>query len=120
MKSKFNKSLLYACKGTIVAVKQERNLRIHLYITMLVILSGIICQLSFIEWGIIFLCISSVISLEIINTAIEELVNFISPEYNKKAGKIKDLSSGSILVAAFFSVIIGCFIFIPKFLALFG
>ncbi len=118
MKTKFNKSLLYACRGIVAAIKEERNVKIHLGMTLLVILMGVTCNISLIEWGVIFLCVSFVVSLEMINTAIEEVVNFISPEHNVKAGKIKDLSAGAILIAALFSAVIGCVIFIPKLFAL--
>jgi diacylglycerol kinase len=53
-----------------------------------------------------------------INTAIEELVNMLSPEYNKKAGLIKDVAAGAVLIAAIVSIIIGVIIFLPKMIKL--
>jgi diacylglycerol kinase len=56
-----------------------------------------------------------VLTAELFNTAVESLVDIISPHYSKKAGFIKDVAAGAVLIAAVVSVIIGCIIFIPKF-----
>jgi len=98
---------------------QEHNAWIHSLITILVISAGFIFRISIMEWIAIFLCISTVFTAEIINTAIERLTDKISPEFHPDAGTIKDLAAGAVLFCAFFSAIIGLMIFVPKIYALF-
>ncbi len=109
-------SFYYAFRGIITAIKEERNMKIHVSIATLVVILGLLFTLSKIEWFSIIIIISLVISAEIFNTAIETVVNLVSPKYNELAKKAKDLSAGAVLVLAICSVIIGLIIFMPKFL----
>ena len=90
---------------------EQRNLRFHLVIALLVIVLSFVLQISFIEWCIIIVCIAMVISAELFNSAIEKWVDVVSPERNKKAGDIKDISAAAVLILAIMAVIIGCIIF---------
>ncbi len=112
-------SFYYAFRGIITAIKEERNMKIHVSIATLVVILGLLLPLSKIEWFSIIIIISLVISAEIFNTAIETVVNLVSPKYNELAKKAKDLSAGAVLVLAICSVIIGLIIFMPKFLLFF-
>lgn len=112
-------SFYYAFRGIITAIKEERNMKIHVSIATLVVILGLLLPLSKIEWFSIIIIISLVISAEIFNTAIETVVNLVSPKYNEFAKKAKDLSAGAVLVLAICSVIIGLIIFMPKFLLFF-
>lgn len=112
-------SFYYAFRGIITAIKEERNMKIHVSIATLVVILGLLLSLSKIEWFSIIIIISLVISAEIFNTAIETVVNLVSPKYNELAKKAKDLSAGAVLVLAICSVIIGLIIFMPKFLLFF-
>ena len=113
-----NKRLLnsfkYAGKGIIETFKSEKNMKIHLFMTLLVIVLGFLLNISLSEWIICIILFSSVISLEIVNTAIETVVNLVSPNYNELAKRAKDLAAGSVLIAAISSAIIGIIIFLPK------
>lgn len=111
-KSGLNKSFAYAFKGLGFALK-ERNFKIHILAAVLVVISGRYLKISHSEWVVLLLCIGGVMSLEIINTAIENLVDKISPERNETAGKIKDLAAGAVLVFSIISAIIGLMIFLP-------
>jgi len=62
------------------------------------------------------LAIAIVIIVELLNTAIELLVDLISPQQHPKAGTIKDLSAAAVLVSALLALAIGLFIFVPKFI----
>lgn len=62
---------------------------------------------------IILLCIGMVMSLEIINTSIEHLVNIVNPDFNEKAGKVKDLAAAAVLVASMIAAITGLLVFLP-------
>ena len=106
----------YALRGIAKAFATQRNMRIHGVVLALVVIAGIYFRLSNLEWIAIILCSGIVLATEIVNTAIEEIVNFISPEKNEKAGLIKDLSAGAVLVAALTAVIVGLIIFLPRIL----
>jgi diacylglycerol kinase len=113
LKKKIN-SFRYAFRGIGIALK-EPNMKIHIMIASLVVSAGILLNLSPTEWMVISVVISLVIICEMINTAIEHLVDLISPELHPKAGIIKDLCAGAVLIAAICAVVIAIFIFIPKF-----
>jgi undecaprenol kinase/diacylglycerol kinase (ATP) len=108
---KLIKSFGYAIKGMFIALREEQNMRIHLLAIAVVTVSGIYCGLSAIEWAIIALAIGFVVSMEMVNSAIESIVDHISPEFTKEAGKIKDLAAGAVLVAAIVATVIAVYIF---------
>ncbi len=113
-----NKSLInsfkYAFTGIISALKKERNMKIHFVIMILVIAMGIFYKLNSIEWIICTICFALVISLEMVNTAIEFCVDLAMPEKNEFAKHAKDISAGAVLIMAIASSVIGLIIFIPK------
>lgn len=111
------KFMWYALRGVYRAFVSEKNVRIHLVIAVIVTITGLYTGLSRTEWYILLIFYALVISAEMFNSAIEDLVDLISPEYNAKAEKIKDISGGAVLITAIFSIIAGCIIFIPKIFA---
>lgn len=121
MNSKFSlserlKSFKYAFNGFKVLLKKEHNARLHLFFTILVIVLGFIFNISILEWLFILFAIGFVFTTEILNTCIEKLADFISPEKNEKIKIIKDLAAAAVLTSAIISVIIGFIIFLPKLL----
>ncbi len=113
---KFNNAM----KGMVVMVKEERSLWVHLFATVVVVLMGFIFDITPYEWVAVIFAIVLVIGFEIINTAIEYLVDIVSFEYNVKAKKIKDVAAMATLVVTIGAVIIGILIFGPYLLELFG
>ena len=111
---KIANSFKYAWQGLISAFETERNMKIHVIIMFLVILSGIFFKINVYEWIICVMCFASVIGAELLNTAIETTVDIAMPERNEKAKLAKDISAGAVLVIAIGSAIIGLMIFIPK------
>lgn len=111
---------IYAWNGIKYFFSSQFNARIHALLTLLVVIMGIFFKISTMEWLIILLCIGVVFTAEIMNTAIELLTDLVSPGYNKKAGLIKDLAAGAVLVSALVSAIIGFWIFIPKIILFIG
>ena len=109
----------YAGEGIVSSFKSERNMKIHMFIMLIVILAGILLKLSAIEWIICVLLFGIVISAELFNTALETIVDMVSPEKNEKAKLAKDVSAGAVLVVAIGAAIVGSIIFIPKFVELF-
>ena len=110
---KFFRSFRYALEGIFTATK-EQNLRFHLLSTVIVIIAGFLTGLSIFEWLIITVVIALVIGTEMINTAIERVVDLASPEIHPLAKQAKDIAAGAVLVFAVASVIIGLLIFLPK------
>ena len=107
-----------AIKGIMLMFREEQNAIIHLMIAIVAILAGIILNISVLEWGMIAFAIGFVLAAEAVNTAIERLVDMISPNYHEMARKIKDLAAGAVLLAALTAIIIGLIIFIPKIVGL--
>ena len=107
-------SFKYAFIGIITALKQEQNMKMHFIIMSLVIIFGFIYHISCMECIICLICFALVISLEMVNTAIESTVNLVTKEKEELAKIAKDVAAGSVLVSAIISAIIGLIIFIPK------
>lgn len=107
------RSFSFALSGIKTAISQERNLRIHLSIALVVIIFGFIFSISSVEWILLLLAIGGMISLEIINTAIERLVDLVTQDFHPLAKQAKDLAAGAVLSFAIISVIIGIIIFGP-------
>jgi len=113
-------SFKYAFNGLRILFSKEHNARIHLVITIIAVTIAIILNISSVEWLIILVLIALVFSLEIVNSAIENICNYISPEWHTAIKKIKDLSAAAVLVAAIISIICGLIIFVPKLCDFFG
>ena len=117
-KSKKSKNLMqsfgYAFEGIGYALKTVNNLKIHLLFTLLVIVGGIFFELSPTEFYVCLIFVALVISLELINTAIEEVVDLASPEIHPIAKRSKDVAASAVLFSAVVSFIVGVSIFLPK------
>lgn len=108
------KSFVYAFRGIGRVFKTQPNMQIHVIIVLLVIVAGIWLELSVPEWLFIVFAIGFVFSAEIFNSAIEKLVDIVSPGYDDRAGRIKDMAAGAVLIAAITAVVIGLLIFVPR------
>lgn len=116
MKYNFKKQLRsfgYAWKGIRQCVGKEQNLSFHLIATAAVIAAGFFFGITRTEWIIIVLCIGMVIAAELVNTAIEKLVDLVSPQRHPIAGQVKDIAAGAVLVCAVAAAIVGIIIFFP-------
>lgn len=110
---KFLKSFVYAFNGIFTSIKNERNIKIHIVIMILAIIFGIILKISKTEWLICIILFGLVISMELINSAIEKVVDLVTKEKNEQAKIIKDTAAGAVLVTAIAAAIIGFMIFVP-------
>lgn len=108
------KSFSYALQGISHALTKERNLKIHLSFTVLVVILGFLFSISKIEWLFILVAIGGVVTLELMNTAIERVVDLVTKEYHPLAKQAKDTAAGAVFIYAILAVIIGGTIFIPK------
>jgi len=111
---RFN-SFKFASKGFLTMVREEANFRIQLIILIIIISLGFLFKISSHEWIHIVLASGFVIMAEILNSAVERISDFLSPEFNEEIGTIKDICAAAVLVAAGISVVVGLIIFIPKF-----
>ena len=98
---------------------QEPNFRIHLLVSVIVVALGYWLSISAQEWLAVLLCIALVLSLEMLNTAIEHLCNLVHPEQHPVIKLVKDVSAAAVLLVAFLSVCCGTIIFLPKLLIIF-
>lgn len=106
--------------GLITLWKEEFNFRIHLLMTIAVVIAGFIFKITTTEWLIIILLIGHVLALEMVNSAIETVVDMVvGTEWNKFAKRSKDIAAGAVTMMAIIAVIIGFIIFIPYLLKLF-
>ena len=110
------KSFRYALEGIYFAFKYNQNIRIHFLASILVIVLSLILKVNPFEMGILGIMILLVICTEMINTAIEEVVNLLANEHRKEAKIAKDVSAGMVLLTAMGSVIVGILIFVPHIL----
>ncbi len=116
---KFFHSFTYPIKGLKYAYRNEQNLAVDVGISLLVLIAGVIFKLEKTEWLVVILTIGAVISLELINTAIEAVVDMVTEEYHPLAKVAKDTSAAAVFVIAIVAAILGLIIFLPKVISLF-
>lgn len=112
------KSFGYAFEGIFTCIRKERNMKIHCVVSVLVIIAGILLNISAVEWCICLVLFGLVMSLELVNTAVEAVVDLVTQEYRPLAKIAKDTAAGAVLVAAIMAAIAGCIIFVPKLISL--
>jgi diacylglycerol kinase len=108
----------FAFKGLRYAATTQPNFRIHLLLTVIAIALGFVLGISFNEWEWIMLSIALVLATELLNTGIETLTDLVSPGYNEKAGRVKDVCAGAVVIVALFALLTGIVIFLPKLIVL--
>jgi diacylglycerol kinase len=109
----FLRGFAYAWSG-IRAGARGRNFRIMLAVAAVVILSGYFLRISPPEWALLVLAMGLVLSLELLNTAGEKLVDILSPNHDPRYGQVKDLLAGGVLVAAVAAAVMAAIVFWPK------
>ena len=108
------KSVGYAFKGAFLLLKTEASIKIQVVIAIIVTITGFYYNISSNEWIVQVLAIGLVMSIEGVNTAIEEMANFIHPERHNRIGLIKDIAAGAVFIASVFASIVGLIIYLPK------
>lgn len=109
------KSFGYAFQGIWAVIRKERNMKIHCCAAILVVISGVLLHISRTEWLVCLLLFGHVMSLEILNTAIEATVDLaVKKERHPLAKLAKDAAAGAVLISAIFAAVIGLIIFLPK------
>jgi diacylglycerol kinase len=118
-KEPIHRSFAFAFKG-LAQVLKERNFKIQLLAALIAIVLGFILKISCGEWVSICICIGFVLVLEMTNTVIEQTIDLLHPDWNEKAGRIKDISAGAVLLAAITSAVVGGMIFVPKIILIYS
>lgn len=108
------KSFVFAFQGIFESMKTERNLQIHFTVAVIVVFFGFFFKLSTVEWLFVLLAIAGILTLELLNTAVERVVDLATDQVHPLAKQAKDFAAGAVLIYAIFSVIIGLLIFVPK------
>ena len=104
-------SFFFASKGIYTAFREQLNLTIHVLAATLVVAAGVYFNITLVEWLTVLFAVTFVLATELFNTAIEYLVDLVSPDYHPLAGKVKDVAAGAVLVAAISASIVGVVIF---------
>jgi diacylglycerol kinase len=108
------KSFVYAWDGMKQFLKTEHNARIHLVITAIVIVASLFLKVSAYDAMALIIVMALVWITELLNTALEKAMDFISNEKHPQIKWVKDLAAAAVLIAAIAAVLVGCFVFIPK------
>lgn len=108
------RSFGHAFRGLAICLRTQANARIHALATVLVVALGFALKLVAWEWCAVVLAIAVVWAAECFNTAMESLVDLVSPERRPLAGRIKDLAAGGVLAAALGAAAVGAIIFGPR------
>ncbi|MBL7473334.1 diacylglycerol kinase [Robertkochia sediminum] len=109
------KSIGYASKGAYLLLKHEPSIQVQAVIACAVTILGLVVGLTATEWCIQNLTITVIMTAEGLNTAIEKTADFVHPEHHPMIGRIKDVAAGAVMIAALGAVLVGLFIYIPKF-----
>jgi len=107
-------SFANAFNGLVYFLRHDRNGQIELGATVLVIAAAVVLHASGTEWLAILLCVGTVLSLEMLNSAVEKLCDMVHKEYHPTIKIIKDVAAGAVLLACIISVVVACVIFLPK------
>lgn len=115
---RFLRALHCALEGIAYGIRTQRHVRFHLLAALTAVSVGLFFRISKAEWLVLLLIISFVIAAELFNTALEALVDLVSPEYHPLAKTVKDTAAGAVLVAALAALVIGIMLFGPYLLCL--
>lgn len=111
---RFFRSFRFAAEGIKTALKHEQNIRFHILAAVVVVAAGLLTGLSLLEWLVVIVLIGGMMALEMVNSAIERVVDLATSELHPLAKQAKDMAAGAVLVFAVASAIIGLLIFLPK------
>jgi len=112
------KGAKYALKGAFILVRTEASIKVQFIIATLLTFAGFYFEISTTEWMFQILSIGLIMSIEGLNTAVEEIADFIHPEFHNKIGLIKDIAAGAVFISAISATIVGLIIYIHKIIAL--
>jgi len=113
------KSFRYSIKGFVKAWREEQNLQIQSFIALLALFLGFYFKIASGEWALLIISISLVLTVELINSAVERITDILKPRINGYVKEIKDIMAGAVLLISVMSVVMGLIIFLPHILDMF-
>lgn len=113
-KNPLYKSFGYAFEGIFAGIRGERNMKIHCFAAVCVVVAGVLFHISVTEWCICLVLFGLILSLELVNTAIEAVVDLVTEDKKPLAKLAKDMAAGAVLIAAVMAAMAGLLIFVPK------
>lgn len=113
-KNPLYKSFGYAFEGIFAGIRGERNMKIHCFAAVCVVVAGVLFHISVTEWCICLVLFGLILSLELVNTAIEAVVDLVTEDKKPLAKLAKDTAGGAVLIAAVMAAMAGLLIFVPK------
>lgn len=113
-KNPLYKSFGYAFEGIFAGIRGERNMNIHCFAAVCVVVAGVLFHISVTEWCICLVLFGLILSLELVNTAIEAVVDLVTEDKKPLAKLAKDTAAGAVLIAAVMAAMAGLLIFVPK------
>lgn len=111
LKPSFRASFSFAIQGIVHALKKERNMKFHAAAAAAVFIAAALLNLELVRWLFLLLAVTLVISAELMNTAVEAVVDLVSPEAHPLARIAKDTAAGAVLVCAVFAAVVGIIVF---------
>ena len=113
--SRFSIVCAFKCAwdGICYCVRTQRNMKIHLAIAVVAVVLGFVLQIDEASWAAVIMCIAAVFAAECLNTAVESVVDLVSPEYHELARLAKDCAAGAVLVFAIVAVVVAFVVFGP-------
>lgn len=106
----------YAWNGLLEVCRTEKNFRIHVFAAIIVVLTAVWLNVSWVEGAILTLTVTTVMAAEMMNSSIERIMDHLAPERHPLTGIIKDIAAGAVLILSIGAVLIGLMIFLPKIL----
>ncbi|MCA1554087.1 MAG: diacylglycerol kinase family protein [Chloroflexi bacterium] len=116
----FVRAFVFAGEGIAHVFRTQRNMWVHLLISLAVVVLGWWLHVSSVEWAVLVLTMGVVFAAEMLNTVVESAVDLASPGQHPLAKVAKDAAAGAVLVLAICAVLVGALIFLPRLLALFA
>ena len=113
-------SFRFAFQGITTAFREGRNIRVQAIVALLACIFGFFVRIDSLSWIVLLFCIGTVLSAECVNTALEDLVDLVSPEYHPLAKSVKDMAAGAVLILSLVSCVVGIIIFGTALMPLLG
>ena len=111
---RFGRGFVYAWNGIRAAVQEERNFRFHLCAACYAIILGMLADLSCMEWALLAFCITAVLGMELMNSAVERAVDKPDTTHWWSAGAAKDMAAGAVLIVVLGALAVGGCLFLPR------
>ncbi len=107
----FRRSFLFALQGFRTALRQERNIKVMLAGGAFAVAMGVILRIDAVSWAVVLVCCGMVIAAELLNTAIETVVDLVSPEFHPLAGQAKDIAAAASWVLSLTAAVVGVIVY---------